>query len=75
MMLPEVRDRGYTGSHSVLRTPMSAQQSARTEEPAGLQMQLARAKLRIGGLRWFAFVVTLGFSRWIFGRWRRKSGS
>lgn len=75
VMLREIRERGYTGSHSILRAHMAALRPARMEEPvvrfetpAGRQMQVDWAEFRIDGLRWFAFVVVLGFSRWIFGR-------
>jgi transposase len=40
----------------------------RFETAPGRQMQVDWAEFRVDGLRWFAFVVVLGFSRWIFGR-------
>lgn len=75
VMLRELRARGYTGSHSILRAHMAQLRPVRAEEPvvrfetaAGRQMQVDWAEFRLDGLRWFAFVVVLGFSRWIFGR-------
>lgn len=75
VMLREVRERGYTGSHSILRAFMARLRPTRVEEPVvrfetapGQQMQMDWAEFRVAGLRWFAFVVVLGFSRWIFGR-------
>lgn len=75
VMLRELRARGYTGSHSILREHMAGLRPARPQEPLvrfetppGRQMQVDWAEFRLDGLRWFAFVVVLGFSRWIFGR-------
>lgn len=75
VMLREIRERGYTGSHSILRVFMASLRPARVEEPAnrfetaaGQQMQIDWAEFRVEGMRWFAFVVVLGFSRWLFGR-------
>jgi transposase len=75
VLLRELRARGYTGSHSILRAHMARLRPARAEEPvvrfetpAGRQMQVDWAEFRLDGLRWFAFVAVLGFSRWIFGR-------
>lgn len=75
VMLREIRERGYEGSHSILRAFMSKlkpqrepEPVVRFETPAGRQMQVDWAEFRFDGMRWFAFVVVLGFSRWIFGR-------
>lgn len=75
VVLREIRERGYTGSHSILRAFMAGLRPARAEEAVnrfetapGQQMQIDWAEFRVDGLRWFAFVVVLGFSRWIFGR-------
>jgi transposase len=75
VILREIRERGYEGSHSILRNFMAklkpqreAEPVVRFETPPGRQMQVDWAEFRVDGLRWFAFVVVLGFSRWIFGR-------
>ncbi len=74
-MLCNVRERGYAGSHSILRAFMASLRPARAPEPVnrfetepGRQMRVDWAEFRNDGLRWYALVVALGFSRWIFGR-------
>lgn len=75
VLLREIRERGYVGSHSILRTFMASLRPLQVEEAVvrfetapGRQMQVDWAEFRLDGRRWFAFVVVLGFSRWIFGR-------
>jgi transposase len=75
VMLSELRARGYTGSHSILRAFMAGLRPAKAVEPpnrfetaAGEQMQVDWAEFRVEGLRWYAFVAVLGYSRWLFGR-------
>jgi transposase len=51
-----------------LRPARPQEPLVRFETPPGRQMQVDWAEFRLDGLRWFAFVVVLGFSRWIFGR-------
>lgn len=57
VMLREIRERGYTGSHSILRVFMASLRPARVEEPAnrfetaaGQQMQVDWAEFRVEGL-------------------------
>ncbi|AVP96793.1 IS21 family transposase [Ahniella affigens] len=75
VMLREIKALGYTGSHSILRAHMASLRPVREPEPlvrfeteAGRQMQVDWAEFRFDGIRWFAFVAVLGFSRWVFGR-------
>lgn len=75
VMLSELRERGYAGSHSILRAFMAglrpvkaAELPNRFETAPGEQMQVDWAEFRVEGLRWYAFVAVLGHSRWLFGR-------
>ncbi|MBD8524368.1 IS21 family transposase [Pseudomarimonas arenosa] len=75
VILREIRELGYRGSHSILRAFMASLRPVKPPEPVvrfetapGQQMQIDWAEFRFDGLRWFAFVVVLGYSRWIFGR-------
>lgn len=71
----EITERGYRGSHTILRAYMATLRPAPVVDPVvrfetepGRQMQMDWAEFKVGALRWFAFVVVLGYSRWMFGR-------
>ena len=71
----EITALGYTGSHAILRAfmaelrpPPKPDPVVRFETPPGQQMQMDWAEFRLDGQRIYAFVVTLGYSRWLFGR-------
>jgi len=71
----EITALGYTGSHAILRCfmaklrpPPKPDPVVRFETPPGRQMQMDWAEFRFDGLRLYAFVATLGYSRWMFGR-------
>lgn len=55
-------------SRNTVRPVRAVEPLVRFETPPGRQMQVDWAEFRLDGLRWFAFVVVLGFTRWIFGR-------
>lgn len=74
VLLREIRERGYEGSHTILRDHLRGLKPARREDPVvrfetapGVQMQLDWAEFRVGRLRWYLFVAVLGFSRWMWG--------
>lgn len=75
VLLSELQERGYAGSHSILRAFMAGLRPVKAAEPAnrfetapGEQMQVDWAEFRVDGLRWYAFVAVLGYSRWLYGR-------
>lgn len=75
VLLREIKARGYTGSHTILRAHLSALRPKAAVEPLvrfetapGVQMQLDWAEFRLGAVRWYLFVTVLGFSRWLWGR-------
>lgn len=74
VLLREIKARGYTGSHTILRAHLSALKPKAAVEPLvrfetapGVQMQLDWAEFRLGTVRWYLFVTVLGFSRWLWG--------
>jgi transposase len=74
VLLREIRARGYSGSHTILRDHLRTLKPARRVDPVvrfetapGVQMQLDWAEFRLGRLRWYLFVAVLGFSRWMWG--------
>ena len=75
VLLREIKARGYTGSHAILREYVAtlkpkvvAEPVVRFETAPGTQMQLDWAEFRLGQLRWYLLVTVLGFSRWLWGR-------
>lgn len=75
VLLREIKERGYTGSHAILRSYLrtlkpvvAADPVVRFETAPGAQMQLDWAEFRLGSVRWYLFVAVLGFSRWLWGR-------
>lgn len=75
VLLRELKERGYSGSHTILREYLvklkpkaPVEPVVRFETQPGAQMQLDWAEFRIGSTRWYLFVSVLGYSRWLWGR-------
>lgn len=71
----EIRERGYDGAESMVRARVASLKPKASVEPVvrfetapGRQMQVDYAEFRHGGVKVYAFVATLGFSRRLFVR-------